>query len=192
MENNNPRKRDRNQILESIMNSKFGEHNIVLYSDVSTLPYLYSHYSKRSSESSNEIVLILPHYQSITDVLHILKNSDIDFDRTKKEGSIVVVESKKAYYSLIDQFVGIMIMVEMLLQRAKKLNKMGITVISDMGLFFHLDRLDDLIKWETELSSSIYAKKVRILCNFSQTDFGRLNEKQRQHLLESHSKIINE
>ena len=192
MENNNLRKRDRNQILESIMNSKFGEHNIVLYSDVSTLPYLYSHYSKRSSESSNEIVLILPHYQAITDVLHALKNSGIDLDRTKKEGSIVVVESKKAYYSLIDQFVGIMIMVEMLLQRAKKLNKMGITVISDMGLFFHLDRLDDLIKWETELSSSIYAKKVRIICNYSQTDFGRLNEKQRQHLLESHSKIINE
>jgi hypothetical protein len=192
MENNNLRKRDRNQILESIMNSKFGEHNIVLYSDVSTLPYLYSHYSKRSSESSNEIVLILPHYQAITDVLHVLKNSGIDLDRTKKEGSIVVVESKKAYYSLIDQFVGIMIMVEMLLQRAKKLNKMGITVISDMGLFFHLDRLDDLIKWDTELSSSIYAKKVRILCNYSQTDFGRLNEKQRQHLLESHSKIINE
>ena len=192
MENNNLRKRDRNQILESIMNSKFGEHNIVLYSDVSTLPYLYSHYSKRSSESSNEIVLILPHYQAITDVLHVLKNSGIDLDRTKKEGSIVVVESKKAYYSLIDQFVGIMIMVEMLLQRAKKLNKTGITVISDMGLFFHLDRLDNLIKWETELSSSIYAKKVRILCNYSQTDFGRLNEKQRQHLLESHSKTINE
>jgi hypothetical protein len=189
MENNNLRKRDRDQILESIMNSKFGEHNIVLYSDVSTLPYLYSHYSKRSSD---EIVLILPHYQSITDVLHILKNSGIDFDRTKKEGSIVVVESKKAYYNLIDQFVGIMIMVEMLLQRAKKLNKMCITVISDMGLFFHLDRLDDLIKWETELSSSIYAKKVRILCNYSQIDFGRLNEMQRQHLLESHSKIINE
>jgi hypothetical protein len=190
MENNNLRKKDRNQILESIMNSKFGEHNIVLYSDVSTLPYLYSHYSKRSSESSNEIVLILPHYQSITDVLHILKKNGIDTDRTKKEGSIVVVESKKAYYSLTDQFVGIMIMVEMLLQRAKKLNKMGITVISDMGLFFHLDRLDNLIRWETELSSSICTKKVRILCNYSQTDFGRLNEMQRQHLLESHSKII--
>lgn len=181
---------DRNQILESIMNSKFGEHNIVLYSDVSTLPYLYSHYSKRSSLSSHEIVLILPHYQSTADVLHILKNSGIDIDRTKKEGSIVVVESKKAYYSLTDQFVGLMIMVEMLLQRVKKLNKMGITVISDMGLFFHLDRLDDLIRWETELFSSIYAKKVRILCNYSKTDFGRLNENQRQHLLKSHSKII--
>lgn len=190
MEKDNLRNTDRNQILESIMNSKFGQHNIVLYSDVSTLPYLYSNYSKRSSESSNEIVLILPHHQSISDVLHILKNSGIDTDRTKKEGSIVVVESKKAYYSLTDQFVGIMIMVEMLLQRAKKLNKMGITVISDMGLFFHLDRLDNLIRWETELASYIYAKKVRILCNYSQTDFGRLNEKQRQHLLESHSKII--
>ena len=190
MEKDSFRNTDRNQILESIMNSKFGEHNIVLYSDISTLPYLYSHYSKRSSESLNEIVLILPHYQSITDVNDILKKSGVDIDRNKKEGSIVVVESKKAYYSLTDQFVGIMIMGDMLLQRAKKLNKTGITVISDMGLFFHLDRLDNLIRWETELSSSIYAKKVRILCNYSQTDFGTLNEDQRQHLLESHSKII--
>jgi hypothetical protein len=59
-----------------------------------------------------------------------------------------------------------------------------------MSLFFHLDRLDNLIGWETELASYIYAKKVRILCNYSQTDFGRLNENQRHHLLESHSKII--
>jgi hypothetical protein len=112
MEKDNLRNQDRNQILQSIMNSKFGQHNIVLYSDVSTLSYLYLDYSKRSSESSNEIVLILPHYQSITDVLHILKKNGIDTDRTKKEGSIVVVESKKAYYSLTNQFVGIMIMVE--------------------------------------------------------------------------------
>jgi hypothetical protein len=192
MEKDSLRNIDRNDIVETIMNSKFGEHNIVLYSDIRMLPYLYSKYSKKSLESSNEIVLILPHYHSITSVLKSLTNSGIDIGRSKKEGSIVVVESKKGYYSLTDEFVGIMIMVEMLIKRAKRLNKSGVTVISDMGLFFHLNRLENLIKWETELSSSIYATKVRILCNYNKTDFGRLNEDQRKHLLDYHSKIVKE
>lgn len=192
MEKDSLRNIDRNDIVERIMNSKFGEHNIVLYSDIRTLPCLYSKYSKKSLESSNEIILILPHYQSITNIVQSLTNSGIDIDKSKKEGSIVVVESKKGYYSLTDEFVGIMIMVEMLLQRAKKLNKSGVTVISDMGLFFHLNRIENLIKWETELSSSIYATKVRILCNYSETDFGKLDDHQRKHLIDHHSKIISE
>ena len=93
---------------------------------------------------------------------------------------------------MTDEFVGLMIMVEMLLQRAKKLNKSGVTVISDMGLFFHLNRIENLIKWETELSSSIYATKVRILCNYNETDFGKLDDHQRKHLIDHHSKIISE
>jgi hypothetical protein len=183
---------DRSNVMERVMQSKFGDHNLILYSNTTILAFIYSTYSKRSLESLNEIVLILPHYQSIADILNHLTNNSIDIDKCKKDGSIVVVESKKGYYSLTDEFVGIMIMVEMLLKRAKRLNKSGVTIISDMGLFFHLNRIENLIKWETELSSSIYATKVRILCNYNKTDFGRLNEDQRKHLLDHHSKIIGE
>ena len=84
MEKDNLGNIDRNDIAERIMNSKFGEHNIVLYSDIRTLPCLYSNYSKKSLDSSNEIVLILPHYQSITNVLKNLTNSGIDIDKSKK------------------------------------------------------------------------------------------------------------
>src|SRR6188472_3861243 len=152
---------NRNDILETIMESKFGNHNIILYSDITTLPHIYSNYSKRSLELLNEIVLILPHYQSIVDVLNNLTDNGIDIEKCKKEGSILVVESKNGYYSLTNEFVGVMIMTKMLLRRANKLDKAGVTVISDMGLFFHLKRIEDLIKYETELSSSIYDMKVK-------------------------------
>ena len=59
-----------------------------------------------------------------------------------------------------------------------------------MGLFFHLNRIEDLIKYETEQSSSIYDMKVKVLCGYNKTDFERLTEEQKQHLLHHHNKVI--
>jgi hypothetical protein len=138
----------------------------------------------------NEIVLILPYYHAIADVLNNLTSNGIYIDKRKKEGPIIVVESKKVYYSLTDEFVGVMIMTKMLLRRANKIGKTGVTIISDMGLFFDLNRFDDLIKYETELLSSIYDMKVKVLCAYNKTDFEQVTEYQRQHLLKLHNKII--
>ncbi|MGC2425791.1 MAG: MEDS domain-containing protein [Nitrososphaeraceae archaeon] len=190
MENDSLKNVGKSHILERIMQCKFGSHNLILYSDITTLAQIYSNYSKSSLESLDEIVLILPHYHSIADLLNDLTNNGINIDKCKKEGSILVVESKKGYYSLTDKFVGVMIMTKMLLRRANKLGKAGVTVISDMGLFFDLDRINDLIKYETELSSSIYDMKVKVLCGYNKTDFVRLREHQRQHLLNLHNNKI--
>jgi hypothetical protein len=190
MENDSLKNVGKSHILERIMQCKFGAHNLILYSDITTLAQIYSNYSKSSLESLDEIVLILPHYHSIADLLNDLTNNGINIDKCKKEGSILVVESKKGYYSLTDKFVGVVIMTKMLLRRANKLGKAGVTVISDMGLFFDLDRIDDLIKYETELSSSIYDMKVKVLCGYNKTDFERLREHQRQHLLNLHNNKI--
>lgn len=190
MEKDNLRNIDTTHIMEMIIHGKFGEHNLILYTDITILAYIYTNYSIRSLESLNEIVLILPHYQSAADVHSNLKSSGIDVDKCKREGSIIVVESKKGYYSLTDEFVGVMIMTKMLLRRANKLGKTGVTVISDMGLFFHLNKIEDLIKYETEISSSIYDKKVKVLCSYNKTDIEGLSEYQKKDLLNHHNKII--
>jgi MEDS: MEthanogen/methylotroph, DcmR Sensory domain len=183
-------KENKNHTLEKITQSKFGDHDFILYSDITTLPYIYSNYSKSSLESLNEIVLILPHYHLVADVLNNLTNNGIDMEKCKREGSIIIIESKKGYYSLTDEFIGVMIMTKMLLRRANKLGKTGVTVISDMGLFFHLNRIEDLIKYEIGLSSSIYDMKVKVLCSYNKTDFERLTEDRKQHLLKHHNKIF--
>jgi hypothetical protein len=183
-------KENKNHTLAKITQSKFGDHDFILYSDITTLPYIYSNYSKRSLESLNEIVLILPHYHLVADVLNKLTNNGIDMEQCKREGSIIIIESKKGYYSLTDEFVGVMIMTKMLLRRANKLGKTGVTVISDMGLFFHLNRIEDLIKYEIGLSSSICDMKVKVLCSYNKTDFERLTEDRKQHLLKHHNKIF--
>ena len=136
-----------NTMLEYVIQTKYGDKSIILYSGLANFDYLYLNYIKRSLESLNEIVLILPYYHSVANVLNILTSNGIDIDRCKKEGSIIVVESKKAYYSLTQEFVGVMIMMKMLLRRADKLRKAGVTVVSDMGLFFDINKIDDLTKY---------------------------------------------
>jgi MEDS: MEthanogen/methylotroph, DcmR Sensory domain len=191
MEKDSSKYMDKSGIVEEITQTKYGDHNLILYSDLATLEYTYLNYIKRSLESLNEIILVPPHYLCVADVINSITNTSIDIDKYKKEGSLVVVQSKKAYYSLTHEFVGVMIMTKMLIQRADKLGKAGVTVISDMGLFFNLNKIDDLIKYETELSSSICNTKAKVLCCYSKSDFELFIEHQRQqNLLKAHNNKI--
>lgn len=191
MEKHSPKYVKESGMMEEITKIKYGDHALILYSDLTTLEYVYLNYTKSSLESLNEIILILPYYHSVADVLNIVTSNGINIDRYKKEGSIIVVESKKAYYSLTQEFVGIIIMTKMLLRRADKMRKAGVTVLSDMGLFFDMNKIDDLTKYELELLSSIFNMKVKVLCGYNKSDFELLIKHQRQqHLLKAHNKII--
>ena len=131
MEKDNTRYLNENTMLEHVIQTKYGDHSIILYSGLDNFDYLYLNYIKRSLESLNEIVLILAHHP-LTNIINNLRNTGIDIDKYKKEGLAVIVQSKKAYYGLSQEFVGVTIMTKMLLRRVHKLQKAGLTVISDI------------------------------------------------------------
>ncbi len=184
---------DKDSILEDILETQttYGNHILILYSDPADFRYLYLNYIKRSLQSLNEIVLMLPYYHAETDIINNLRNTGIDINRYKKEGSIVIVQSKKAHYSLNQEFVGVKIMTKMLLRRLDKLQKAGLSIISDTGLFFHINKLDDLIKYEAELLPSINDIKAKLLCFYNKSDFDILIEHMQEDLFKSHdNKVI--
>jgi hypothetical protein len=153
-------------MLDKIKQSSFGEHNLILYRDYVTLNNILLEYCRTTLESLNGMVLFLPYNESVSNIFHALKNINLDVQKHKLQGSLVIVEAKKGYFSLTNELVDLMIMIKMLLQRSDKLGKSGLTVFSDMGLFFIDNRIDDLIKHETglflSLSSSIYINKMKI------------------------------
>src|SRR5215211_5329418 len=166
-------------MLDKIKQSNFGEHNLIFFEDYVTLNNILLEYCKTALESLNEMVLLLPHNESVSNLFHSLKNIDLDVQKYKLQGSLVIVEAKKGYFSLTNELVDIMIMIKMLLQRSDKLGKSGLAVFSDMGLFFNHNRIDDLIEHETRLflslsSSSISRYKLKIYCYYNITDFGLL------------------
>jgi hypothetical protein len=167
----------------------FGEHNAILYSSINVLHQLLIEYCEISLSSSNEILLILTHYDPIENILNALKYTDTD-DR-QKDGSFVIRESGKAYFNLADALVDIMIMVRMLLQRKRKLSKDGLTVICDMGVFFYKKRIIDLILHESRLSlGSISDDEVRVICCYEKSNLALLSQEQKQQILSTHNKVL--
>ena len=180
-------------MLDKIKQSKFGEHNLILYKDYVKLSNIRLEYCKIALESLNEMVLLLPENGSISNLFLGLKNTGLDVQKYRSEGSLVIVESKKGYFSLTNILVDLMIMIKMLLQRSSKLSRSGLTIFSDMGLFFQYNRIDDLIKHETglflSLSSSRYSDRMKIFCCYDLKDFEFLAENQKQMLIDNHKGI---
>ena len=179
-------------LLESsLANFHFGEHNAILYSSTTTLNQLLIEYSRISLKSSNEILLILTYYNSIENILNALKDIDSNMESRQKDGSLVIRESAKAYFNLADELVDIMIMIRMLLQRKRKLGKDGLTVISDMGIFFHRKRIVDLISHETRFSlGSSDNNEIRMICCYEKPSLTLLTPQQTQQIFSAHNKVL--
>ena len=180
-------------MLDKIKQSKFGEHNLILYKDYVKLSNIRLEYCKIALESLNEMVLLLPENGSISNLFLGLKNTGLDVQKYRSDGSLVIVESKKGYFSLTNTLVDLMIMIKMPLQRSSKLGRSGLTIFSDMGLFFQYNRIDDLIKHETglflSLSSSRYSDRMKIFCCYDLKDFELLAEYHKQMLIDNHKGI---
>ena len=109
------------EILNSLLNTPTGIHQIVVYPNIEILRETYFHYIKRLLEDSNEMVIFLPYYESVDSVKKILssfstnsneddnnydrkrnnhKNSSIDVTRNTCNGSLVIIESQKIFSSI--------------------------------------------------------------------------------------------
>ncbi|MDW3631848.1 MAG: hypothetical protein QOK71_10450, partial [Nitrososphaeraceae archaeon] len=102
-----------NETLDAIKESETGTHGLLVYPDITTLRAIYSHFTKIQLEDKNEIVLILPYYETTDMVRLVLSGSNvygdditnnpvgysgIDVGKCEKEGSLVIVDSLKGYF----------------------------------------------------------------------------------------------
>ena len=123
--------------------------------------------------------------------MEILKNKVDALESYKADGSIVIVDSRRAYFGLKNDFVGIMIMLKMLLRRRTNLSKDGVIVISDMGNFFHpVLRIHELFKHEEEISSA-GTLPFKFYCSYSTFDLNSISKVQKQELLQKHDRLVN-
>jgi hypothetical protein len=190
---------DINHTLETMLQAEYGSHYIIVYPDLLTLRRIYSSYSKMQLENKNDIVLLLPFYETTESVRKILSTSHdvslvfcddgatiLDIRKHEKEGSLVIVDSKKAYFG--SKTIDIKVFVGMLIEHAKLSKKTGVCVIADMGAFFYLNKIQELIKHETTLPPK-FDLEVKAFCCYHGSDFSNyLTEEQKQNLLHHHGK----
>src|ERR671930_1153218 len=112
-----------NDIVEQLNQSEFSTHHILIYSDIETLRKVYSSYTKRRLKDNNEIVVILPYYETTDKVREILSDGfatiakgdgkgnnksnnnnekNIDISKYEKEGSLIIKDSVGVYFDSSD------------------------------------------------------------------------------------------
>jgi hypothetical protein len=96
-----------------------------------------------------------------------------DLDQYEKDRSLVIIDSIKAYFSEI----GLMTYVDGLLKHAKATGKSGLSVIADMGSFYHMQKIHRLVEHEISLPAR-YDARLRGYCIYHQENFAQLTEEQ--------------
>jgi hypothetical protein len=80
-------------VLEEMISSNYGEHNVLVYPDKSTLREIYSCYCNNTS-ASDEMILLIPFYETVQGVRHTLeKKAGIDVEKYEKDGSLEIIDS---------------------------------------------------------------------------------------------------
>jgi hypothetical protein len=222
--------RGANETLDALKESQPGTHCLMVYPDLMTLREIYTRYVKILIEQRNEVVLLLPYYETPDMVRHVLSGRDnfeddnddgtsnrnvfssgINIDKYEKEGSLVIVDSFKGLSaSENDNNVNINIntntnnnvdltaFLNVLEKHAQKRRKDGVTVLADMGSFYHGGLYYDhpyqkLVKYEKKLFPEKYEgnKNMKGICLYHQRDFEmRLEKEQQAELLDCHSRNI--
>jgi hypothetical protein len=172
--------------------AKYGVHYLVVYPDMNTLRRIYSYYTKMQLEDNNEIVLVIPYYESTEMVRSVLSGENnqsniFDVRIYEKQGSLVIIDSVKAYFR---SDIDLMSFVEKLAKQAQSSGKNGISIIADLASFYYNEQSDKLIEYEMSLPKKYDDNmKLKGFCCYHQEDFDRrFTKEHKQMLLEHHGK----
>lgn len=180
--------RDAVETSQELHESEFGAHFLVVYPDLVTFRETYSQYVKEAMKD-NEIVIILPFYETVNDVRRIMSEDGLGISvrRYEKEQSLLIMDSLKAYFGL--KF-GLIPFLNQTVEYAKKSGKDGVTVIGDMGSFFYSQNANsNLLQYEMTLPEVFEDMNLKGFCFYHRRDFnGRLTEQEKKILLEHHGK----
>jgi hypothetical protein len=192
-------------------------HTLMVYPDLVTLRRIYSQYTKTQLKDHNEIVLILPYYETMDTVRLALSGADtngsnnfgysgIDVSKYEKDGSLIIMDSLKGYFppgkrsndnnDNEDKPKGILDFIsylDVLLKQAERRGKNGVTVLSDLSSFHHHHEYgtQKLVEYEQSLPKTYGGKNLKGFCLYHQKDFERrFSQEQQASLLDSHSQNI--
>jgi hypothetical protein len=193
----NPISGNSDDLLKQLRQAEFGAHYIIVYHNMMTLRQIYSGYINAQLEDNNEIVLILPYYETTEMVRNVLSGENdnskggsiIDVRKYEKEGSLIIIDSVKASFG---SDTDLMSFVKKLSKQAQNSGKNGISVIADLASFYFYNGIDKLIEYEMSLPTKYDDEmKLKGFCLYHQEDFDkRLSKEQRQKLLEHHGKNL--
>jgi hypothetical protein len=113
---------------------------------------VYPNLIRQHLEVKNDVVLLLPFYDTPEQVRKILSKNKVDVKKCDNiEESLIIMDASKAYFG---SSTDIFSFVVSLTKLARVSGKIGLSIFEDMGPFFYYNIINDLLKYEVSLSTS--------------------------------------
>lgn len=224
---------DPDAMVEELLVSDYGEHNMLVYPNRRSFRQLYSKYCRnvlldKNSNSENETVMIVSYYDTIDNIRNVLKRIGIDLDCELRKLSIVIMDSVTAYsYSILDQRsetarndpsyssnfdeltrehlrnlhapfsssykpYRLLTLLGSIMQSTREHGTKGLCVIADMGSFYLLNRIEELVGYECSYAPK-FDKRINVkafCCHHRQEIRRALTMEQRSRILSHHNRNL--
>lgn len=174
---------------ETISQSEYGLHCLLIYRDLPTLREFYSNYIQKQM-NDNEMILIMPFYETENSVREILSNNwEGNLDMVKQEDkSLIIVDSLRGYLGH-DNVQSIWKNIEKKVKYSEELGKKGISILGDAGSFLFNHKIQSLLDYESYLPLK-FDINLKGICMYHQKDFNKISKDFQQKILDSHAMAI--
>jgi hypothetical protein len=178
-----------NKVVEAIdwfKKSPTGIHTLVTYPDLMMLRRIYLQYVKTQLEDRNEIVLILPYYETADNVRLVLSGevdtyngnkfryTRTDVHKYERDASLIIMDSLKGYFprgnscsnnDTKDGNLDFISYLGVLLKQAERQGKNGVIILSNLGSFHHLEYgTRKLVAYERSLPKTYEGRNLKGFC----------------------------
>lgn len=174
--------------VDTISESDYGIHTLVVYEDLAVLREFYSQYIKKGIEERNEVIQVAPFYETEDSVRKVLSEGQVSLDIEKwerAEKSLIIIDSLKKYMGNDITPDSDYDYNKNLVEYAKTKGKSGVSIIADKGTFPFKHRIEDLVNFEISLPTK-YDIDLKRICVYHQNDFNKVPEDQKEKLLAHH------
>ena len=172
-----------NRILQQMSQAGYGEHNLLIYPDLTELQEIYSRYFNSRLKTGEEIVILLSTYETVDAVKRTLIDHDINASRFEKDGSLIILDSVAVHFGSDSNIIPT---IENFAKRAENRGNDGCSMLADMGSFNLMGTGHELLKYETSVPVKIDPIKCKVFCAYHQANFNRLSDSEKQLLFEHH------
>jgi hypothetical protein len=179
------------EAAETISQSEYGLHCLLIYSDLPILREFYSSYIPKQILDKEEVVEIMPFYETENKVREVLSKAHkkIKIDKFENEAKTLIIADSRGKYIGQTNVESIWNANKEMVTYANESGKNGVSILGDLGSFISEKRIRDLVDYELSLPTR-FEMNIKGVCMYHQKDFDSLPEDMRQTIIDHHQTAI--
>ena len=172
----------------SLMDGRFqDDRQIIVYPSLDDFRRIYSKYTKKHLERENDIVVLLPYYETVDNVIAVLQKNGVDVAAFGRQGFLIIRDAYKTYSGFGEDRE---LLFKRILLHAAATGRTGVSIILDMGAFSLITEVQSMAMSYQGILPRHGPLKVRGFLSYHKDDYARLSQEQKTIRFAGNYKIL--